>query len=79
MQSQCTVDNFHTFSVIQRCFLTKMNEEICLAAPNLRRLIFGIRRLHRETFFQVHLHILRHPTKGCPHREAIQMQEEFLR
>ena len=26
------------------------------------------------TFFQVHLHILRHPTKGCPHHGTIQMK-----
>ena len=79
MQSQCTVDNLHTFPVIQRYFLTKMNEEICLAAPKLRRLIFGIRRLHRETFFQVHLLFLRHPTKRCPHHGTILIQEESPR
>ena len=51
MHSQCAVDNSHTFPMIHRCFITKINEEICLAASKLCRLVYGQRRLHRETFF----------------------------
>ena len=64
--SRCTVDNSHMFPMIQRYFLTKMSEEICLAAPKLCRPILVIRSLHRETFLQVHLHILRHLMKRIP-------------
>ena len=54
-----------------------MSEKTCLAAPKVCRPICGIRRLHRETFLQVHVLIPRHPTQGYAHHGAIQMQEEF--
>ena len=60
-------------------FLPQDERGDLLAAPKVSRLIYGRRRLHRETFVQVHLHILRHPMKGYPHHGAIQMQEEFPR
>ena len=36
--SRCTVDNFHTFPVNLRYFLSKMSEETCLAAPKFGHL-----------------------------------------
>ena len=60
-------------------FPPKKSEETCLPAPKLCRLIFGIRSVLRETFLQVHLHILRHPIQGYPRQGTIQMQEEFPR
>ena len=65
--SRCTVDNFHTFPVNLRYFLTKMSEEICLTALKLCRPTDGIRSVHRETFLEVRLRIHRHPMKGCHH------------
>ena len=58
-----------------------MNEEISLAAPKLRRLIYGICCLHRETFFS---NPLAYPSTTferipTPHYGTIQMQEELLR
>ena len=72
-------ESMHSGPVKQRYFFSKMIEEDCWAAPKLCRLMFGIRILHRETFLQVHLHILRHPFQGYPHHGTIRMLVEFLR
>ena len=74
----CIVDNSHTFPVIQRYFVAKISEEICLTAarivpPNIWNTPFTSGNV---TLWQVHLQILRHPMKGCPHHAAIQMQVE---
>ena len=66
----CTADNFHTFPVNLRYLFATMSEKTCLAAPEYCRLIFGLRCLHRETFLQVHLRILRHPIQGYPHHRV---------
>ena len=76
--NRCKVDNFHTFPVNQRDFLPKMIEKDCWAAPKLCRLMFGTRSVHRETFLQVHLYILRHRIQEYPHYGTIQMKVEFL-